>query len=132
MRNSQITDMNCRVTVAKLEIENGVEVRRFRPLTLELKNIIFFPMTWTINHPINEESPLWGMSHKDLEDADVEFLIMLSGFDDTFSQTVNVRHSFTYAELIFGAKFISVFGTNKEGQTTQDIRKISDYEVVKL
>lgn len=132
MRNSQITDMNCRVTVAKYEIENGTKIRRFRPMELELKNIVFFPMSWTINHPINEDSPLWGMTAKDMEEADVEFLISLNGFDDTFSQTVNSRYSYTYQELIFGAKFISVFSTNSKGTTSQDLRKISDYELVKL
>ncbi len=132
MRNSQITDVTCRVTVALFETENGVKVRRFRPLELEIKNIIFFPMTWTINHLINEDSPLWGMNQQDMVEADVEFLIMLSGFDDTFSQTVNLRHSFTHEELIYGAKFVSVFGLNSEGQTTQDLRKISEYEVVKF
>ncbi len=132
MRNSQITDMTCRVTVALYETENGVKMRRFRPLALELKNIIFFPMTWTINHPINEDSPLWGMTLADMVEADVEFLISLTGFDDTFSQTVNSRYSYTHEELIYGAKFISVFSTNSKGQTSQDLRKISEYEVVKL
>ncbi|MGZ4076496.1 MAG: ion channel [Bacteroidia bacterium] len=132
MRNSQITDMNCRVTVAKLEIENGVSVRRFRPLELELSNIIFFPMTWTINHPIDENSPLFGMNEQDLIDADVEFMISLSGFDDTFSQTVSARHSYTHEELIYGAKWISVFSQNKKGQTSQNLNKISDYEKVTL
>jgi inward rectifier potassium channel len=132
MRNSQITDMHCRVTVAKLELENGIKIRRFRQLELELKEIIFFPMTWTINHPIDEDSPLYGMNAKDLEEADAEFLIMLSGFDDTFSQTVNSRFSYTYEEVVYGAKFISVFGQSKTGQTSQDLNKISSYELVNL
>ena len=132
MRNSQITDMTCRVTVAKFETENGIKIRRFRGLELELKNIVFFPMTWTVNHPINEDSPLWGMSTEDMKEADVEFLISLNGFDDTFSQTVSARHSFTHEELIYGAKFISVFTTNSKGQTSQDLRKISEFEAVKL
>lgn len=132
IRNSQISDMNCRVTVAKLEIENGVKVRRFRPLELEIKNIIFFPMTWTINHPIDENSPLFGMNSKDMEEADVEFMISLNGFDDTFSQTVTSRYSYTHEELIYGAKWISVFGQNSHGQTLQDLNKINDFETVKF
>ncbi len=132
MRNSQITDMNCRVSVAKLETENAVKIRRFRPMELEVKNIIFFPMSWTINHPINEDSPLWGMTENDMKEADLEFMISLNGFDDTFSQTVNNRYSYTYEELIYGAKFISVFSTNSKGVVSQDLRKISDYELVKL
>ncbi len=132
MRNSQITDMTCRVTVAKLENENGVMIRRFRPLELELSKIVFFPMTWTVNHPINENSPLWGMNANDLKQADVEFMISLVGFDDTFSQTVNARYSYTHEEVVYGAKFVSVFSTNEKGQTSQDLRKISDFELVKM
>ncbi len=130
MRNSQISDMECRVTLAKLENENGVMIRRFRPLELELKKIVFFPMTWTINHPIDENSPLWGMTEKDLMESDAEFMILLNGFDDTFAQTVNTRYSYTYEEVIYGAKFVSVFGQNKNGQVVQDLNKISQFEKV--
>jgi inward rectifier potassium channel len=130
MSNSQLTDVSCNVTVAKLEVENGVKIRRFRPIELELKNVVFFPMVWNINHPIDENSPLYGMSLKDMEEADVEFLISLSGFDDTFSQNVNARHSFTHEELIYGAKWTSVFSTNEKGQTSQDLNKISNFEKV--
>jgi inward rectifier potassium channel len=128
MRNSQITDMTCRVTVAKLENENGNMIRRFRPMELEIKNIIFFPMTWTINHPIDENSPLWGMTEKDMHEADLEFMISLSGFDDTFSQNVSARYSYTHEELVYGAKWVSVFSQKENGQTVQDLNKISTFE----
>lgn len=127
MRNSQITDMECRVTVAKIEMENGQPIRRFRSLELELSRINFFPMVWTINHPIDENSPLYGMTEADMKAADVEFLISLNGFDDTFSQTVSTRHSFTHDELVYGAKFQSVFST-EGGRTSQDLRKISSID----
>ncbi|MBA3970925.1 MAG: hypothetical protein H0X46_02055 [Bacteroidetes bacterium] len=132
IRNSQLSDMNCRVTVALYETENGVKIRRFRPLELEIKNIIFFPMTWTINHPIDENSPLSGMTAKDLQEADVEFMISLNGFDDTFSQTVSSRFSYTHDELVYGAKWISVFSQNAHGQTSQDLNKISEFERVTI
>lgn len=132
MRNSQITDMECRLSVAKFEIENGVRIRRFKQMELEVKNIVFFPMTWTINHPIDENSPIYGMSIKDMEEADTEFLISLHGFDDTFAQTVNARFSYTYEEVIQGAKFVSIFSQNANGQTSQDLNKIDNFELVNL
>lgn len=132
MRNSQISDMSCRVTVAKLENENGQPIRRFRILELEVKNIIFFPMTWTINHPIDENSPLYGMTEKDMHEADLEFMISLSGFDDTFSQNVTTRYSYTHEELVYGARWISVFSTNEQGQTSQDLNKLSLFEKTEL
>jgi inward rectifier potassium channel len=130
MRNSQITDIEARVTIAKFEMENGVPIRRFRQLELEIKRIIFFPMAWTINHPIDENSPLYGMTIEDIKKAEGEFLILLNGFDDTFSQNVSARYSYTCDELISGAKFISIFGQNKEGEITQDLSRIHDIEIL--
>jgi inward rectifier potassium channel len=130
MRNSQITDMEARIIVAKFEVENGVRIRRFRPLELELSTITFFPLSWTINHPITQNSPIYGMNFKDLKEANAEFLIMLNGFDDTFSQTVHRRFSYTVDEVICGARFISIFSENEKGETVQDINKISDYELI--
>ena len=127
-----MVDMQARVIVAKYEVENGNKIRRFRDLKLELNTIIFFPMTWTINHPIDENSPLFGMSHNDFIETDAEFMIMISGFDDTFAQTLNSRFSYKYDEVIYGAKFISVFSTNENGQTSQDLKKLSDFEKVEL
>lgn len=107
-------------------------IRRFRALKLELKTIVFFPLSWTINHIIDETSPLYNMTTEDLKQADAEFLILLTGFNDTFSQTVNARYSYTYEELVHGARFISIFGQNEKGQTSQDLNKLSDYEIAKL
>jgi inward rectifier potassium channel len=131
MRNSQITDLSARIIVAKYETENGVKIRRFRPLELELSTITFFPLSWTVNHPITENSPIHGMNLEELKEANAEFLIILNGFDDTFSQTVHRRFSYTVDEIVFGAKFVSVFAENEKGETVQDINKISTYELIK-
>jgi inward rectifier potassium channel len=130
MRNSQITDMSARIIVAKFEIENGVKIRRFKQMELELNTITFFPLMWTVNHPINENSPIYGMNFKELKEAHAEFLIILNGFDDTFSQTVHKRFSYTIDELVCGAKFAGVFSENEKGEVVQDINKISDYELI--
>jgi inward rectifier potassium channel len=132
IRNSQLIDVECRVSVSLLEEENGVKVRRFRPLELEIKKINFFPMSWTINHIINETSPIYGLSAKDLEEADAEFMILMTGFDDTFSQTVNSRYSYKYFETEFGARFKSVFSQDAQGRTMQDLNLLSVYEKAEL
>jgi inward rectifier potassium channel len=130
--NGQISDMECRVSLAKIEVENGIPLRRFRPLELEVKRALFFPMVWTVNHPIDENSPLYGMTEKQLHECQAEFLINLSGFDDTFSQTVNKRFSYTADELVFGAKFKTLIQQNENGETVQDLRLLSDYEMAPL
>lgn len=132
MRNSQITDMEARITVAKFEMENGVKIKRFHSMELQVSKINFFPLMWTVNHPITSNSPIYGMSYNDLKQAQAEFLIILNGYDDTFSQTVNKRYSYTIDEVVCGAKFTNPFGENENGETVQDVSKISDIELVPL
>lgn len=111
-------------------IENSQ--RRFYNLNLEYKKITFFGSSWTVNHPVNEDSPLFGMSETDLKNSEAEFLILLKGFDDTFSQTVHSRYSYTHDEIVWGAKFKKIFGANEEGKPMIDLDKISDYESAEL
>ena len=42
---------------------DGVMEREYIPLKLERERVVFFPATWTVVHPIDRESPLWGMPH---------------------------------------------------------------------
>ncbi len=132
LRNSQLIDVECRVSVSLLEDDNGQKVRKFRPLDLEIKKINFFPMSWTINHIITDASPLYGMSASDLEESDAEFMILITGFDDTFSQTVNSRYSYKYFETVHGARFKSVFSFDERGRTVQDLNLLSVYEEAEL
>ena len=54
--------------------------------------------------PIDESSPLFGLTAADLEDSDAEFVIMLTGVDELFAQSVHSRMSYKHDELVWGAK----------------------------
>jgi inward rectifier potassium channel len=72
------------------------------------------------------------MNNEDFVNNRVEFMILLQGFDDTFSQTVHSRFSYYYNEIIWGAKFINIYGVNKEGKTTVAMDRLNEYEIVPL
>jgi inward rectifier potassium channel len=124
---SQMVDVEVRVMYSCLE--NGV--RKFYGLKLEYKTITFFPSIWTVNHPIDEESPLNGKNEEDLIKEEAEFLILLKGFDDTFSTNVHSRYSYNANEIVWGVKFSNIFGTDGNGMGTVAVNRISDYEKVK-
>jgi inward rectifier potassium channel len=132
IKNSQIVDVECRLSFSYLEESDGKKVRKFAPLELEVKKINFFPMTWTINHIITDKSPMFGLTDKDLEEIDAEFMILLTGFDDTFAQTVNSRYSYKYFETVYGAKFKSVFSFDESGRTVQDLSLLSTYDKAEI
>ena len=92
-----------------------------------------FPLAWTIVHPIGDSSPLQGVTAADLEQCEAEFLVLLTGFDETFSQTVHARSSYRVHELIFGARFSNMFDHDADGGLLKvDLAKIHDVESVSL
>lgn len=112
------------VDVLLSRVEN--DALKFYNLKLEYKKISMFTATWTVNHPIDEESPLYGLTEDDLKEMDSEFFVLLKGFDDTFAQQVHSRSSYKYNEIIWGAKFVSVYGKSDDGETTIELDRISE------
>jgi inward rectifier potassium channel len=127
-RDNQLIEVEAQVLLARREHHNGQMKRRFYPLTLERTQVTFFPLTWTVVHPIDEASPLFGVTPESLTESDAEFLILLKAFDDTFSQTVHARSSYKHEEVIVGARFGTIYGTGAGGKTIVELHKIHDIE----
>ena len=87
-------------------------------------------MSWTIVHPIDEESPLRDLTKDDFESVDAEFLINIKAIDDTYVQQVYARSSYKWQDLVWNAKFVSVITQAKDGRTAIDLMKISSYELI--
>lgn len=79
--------------------------REFYNLKLEINKINFLAMSWTLVHPINENSPLYGLSKQRMEELDAEFIILIKAINDTYSQTVYSRNSYKTEDLVENAKF---------------------------
>lgn len=124
----QMVDTEVDVLLSRIENDTV----KFYNLELEYKKISLFTATWTVNHPIDENSPLFGQTEEDLKSTDSEFIILIKGFDDTFAQVVHSRSSYKYNEIIWGAKFASVYGKSELGRTTIELDKISDIYSVPL
>jgi inward rectifier potassium channel len=127
-RRNQIIELEATVAYSRMESHDGKQTRRFYRLALERDKVTFFPLHWTIVHPIDEKSPLFGVTEKDLEETDTEFAILLTGIDETFSQTVHARSSFKYDEVVVGARFRDMFLPSENGIARIDIRRLSDIE----
>jgi inward rectifier potassium channel len=129
--NKQKSQMiNVGVVVMLSIMQNSV--RKFYNLTLEYHKINFFPTIWTVNHPIDEASPFFGLTHKDLVDGEAEIMVLLQGFDDTFSQDVHTRFSYKAEEIVWGAKFVNIFSMEEDGTGTVELGKIGEYEKVSV
>jgi inward rectifier potassium channel len=97
-------------------------------LPVERNKINILTLSWTVVHPLNEDSPIYGFTKEDLNKSDAEFLVFLKAFDDTFSQTVHSRTSYQNEEVVWKGMFKPVYSPNKEGIFEIDMSKVSDYE----
>jgi inward rectifier potassium channel len=127
-RSNQLTDVQARVILSRLEGPPGSRTRRFHDLTLDRPHVVFFPLHWVVVHPIGDESPLREVTRGEFEAADSEILILLSAMDETFFQTVHVRSSYKPREIAWGMRFSDMFLRTDEGLVGIDMRKIHDIE----
>jgi inward rectifier potassium channel len=127
-RNNELIQVEARVLVSRVK-PDGSGNREFLNLKLEREKVIFFPLTWTVVHPIDADSPLWGQSQKDLIATESEFLVLLTAIDDTFFQTVHARSSYKADEVVCGARFASVFNPlTPGGILSVDIGRLDEIE----
>lgn len=130
-RSNQLIQVKAQVIFSRFVEENGKKVRRFDQLTLERPLVTFFSLSWTIVHPIDEQSPLYGCTAEDLHRSDAEFLILLSASDETFAQTVHARSSYKTDEILWNVKFSDIYVRDQEMKvTTIDVRKLSKVDEV--
>jgi inward rectifier potassium channel len=124
-RSNELVQVEARVTLSRFKPGGGG--RQFIPLNLERDQVLFFPLAWTVVHPIDEKSPLHGMGPEALAAAGAEFLVFLTAFDETFSQTVQTRSSYVAEDVIWDARFESVFNPQRDdGVVSIDIGRLNE------
>jgi len=129
-RSNNLMEIEARVLLMTVEPSGDAMLRKYKPLELERASVQFLPLAWTVVHPIDERSPLWGKTARDLKHLEAEFLILIKAFDDTFFQTVHVRYSYRHEELAWGARFATTFEVDSEGQMVLDLRRLSALQTV--
>lgn len=130
-RSNQLIEVEIKVMFARFVDENGTAVRRFDLLPLEREKVAFFPLSWTVVHPIDELSPLRDLRHSDLERMDAEILVLVTAIDETFAQAVHTRSSYKPHEIRCGHKFVSIYKDGQNGDRIAiDIKKLSTTEKV--
>ncbi|MFV8363476.1 ion channel [Flavobacterium sp. ZT3P35] len=117
-KNTNLTDALAKVTLGISIKENGLMTNKFFALDLELDKINLLTLSWTLVHPITEDSPLYKYTQEDFEAIHGEIIVMITAFDDMFSNTVAIRTSYTFNELVYGAKFEPMFTRSTDNSKT--------------
>ena len=119
-RDSQLIEVQAKIVLSRFEEHDGTRQRKYHTLSLERDRVAFFPTAWTVVHPIDESSPLFGWTEDRFIAAQSEFLVLLTAIDETFSQTVHSRSSYGASEVVWGARFAPLF-KNDDGSEALDV-----------
>jgi inward rectifier potassium channel len=111
-------------------LDPATNTRHYTQLALERATIHLFPSSWTVVHPISADSPLAGLTETDLLAAKAEFIVLMKAFDDTFSQTIYARTSYTAEEVLWGRRFTPMSAPGPDGFTVVDMAALEAVERV--
>jgi inward rectifier potassium channel len=121
-RSNVLMDVEAEVMLMTVENGEGGELRRkFVELALERRKVFFLALTWTVVHPIDESSPLWKKTREELQQMQAEVLVLVRGFDDSFSQMLETRYSYRWDEMEWSVRFEPAFVVSPAGQLVLDV-----------
>jgi inward rectifier potassium channel len=130
-RFNQILEAQQRVTLIRDELTvEGDYMRRFYDLQLMRSQSPIFALTWTVMHAIDENSPLYKLTPKDLVEQQAEIVVTLTGLDETVSQTIHARHSFVASEVLWDMRFVDIISRKLDGKRVIDYTRFHDVQPV--
>lgn len=130
-RENQIIEAQVRVTLLKSEISpEGQRMRRFYDLNLVRERTPVFALSWLIIHPIDNQSPLYGLSREELAELNSELWVSLTGLDETFSQTIHSRYAYNVEEILWNHRLIDIFTAKDDGTIFLDLRKFHETQPI--
>lgn len=123
-RNNFISDATAQLWATRVEHnKEGQRYRRFHELPLTRQQNPAFALSWTVFHEINKASLLYGLTAKDLAAAEYFFILTIKGVDETSSQDLRARKSYTEDQILWGHRYADILSNSENGDLTLDYRE---------
>ena len=115
-RSSFITEATARLwLLAPTASAEGRKLIGFSAMKLIKSENPTFALSWTLFHPIDSESPLYGVSPAELAGGERNFVLSVSGYDETSAQIVRARTTFAAQDLRPDHEFVDLFSFDDDG-----------------
>ncbi len=126
-RANNILEAEVMVSLARdAQTSEGILLRRFEELKVARSRTPLFALSWTIMHPIDDQSPLRNATQHSLRAEHAEIIVVLSGTDDRYAQRVHARHSYDASEVIWDRRFADILSFGEDGRRTVDYGRFHD------
>jgi len=129
-KSNPLINTSAKLLYSQIEVSNGLKVRKFYTLDLEMNLISLFATSWTIVHPITPSSPLYKMTAEDLKENNVEIILLISAHDESYNNDVHARTSYKSNEIICNAKFSTIISFDNQEQSVIHLNRLDEYELI--
>jgi inward rectifier potassium channel len=130
-RASGLVEATLRLVVLRDETTvEGESLRRFHTLHLTRAASAVFALSWTVVHPIDESSPLFGETRESMKKSDLQLAAALVGIEEASAQTVHVRHTWANDDILFDHRFQDILEKTPEGGRALHYENFHDVEPV--
>lgn len=126
-RGNQFVDVRIRAVMIRTErLAEGGTFYRMVDLKLSRAHALSLSRSWTVLHPIDAHSPLYGATPESLAAEEVELQVLLVGLDDTSMQTIHASHRYYANQILFDARHADILVETEDGNLLLDLRKFHD------
>ena len=126
-RGNQVLEAEATLSLARQAVtREGLTIRQFQDLRVTRARSPLFVLSWLIMHPIDEQSPLFGLTHEDMIDQGGEIIVVISGVDETFAQRIHARYSYLPEEIAWDRRFEDILSVLPDGRRMIDFHRFHD------
>jgi inward rectifier potassium channel len=118
------------VMIRTERLAEGGTFYRMIDLKLTRSHALSLTRSWSVQHAIDEKSPLHGATPESLKEQEVELQVLMVGLDDTSMQTIHASHQYYAHQILFGARHADVLTEESDGVLVLDLRKFHEVQRV--
>jgi inward rectifier potassium channel len=113
------------VLVAETSVEGAV-FRRTYELKLVRSTLPVFPLSWTLMHKIDAQSPIHDMDAAAFEAANVRIFVSFEARDPDLASMVHDMRVYGPTDVLFGMRYVDIISNDENGQPVADLTLIDE------
>lgn len=121
-----ISEVTARIVYLREHAVGDTRFRRFSELALVRNNLPVLSLSWTLIHPINEESPLWNLTPERIEAEAPTLMVSITGFDESISAPITDRKTYRAPDVLLDHTFVDIIRDLPNGYVELDLTRIHD------
>ena len=131
-RSNSVIDAQISLSLFKQEMTaEGMRMMRIHDLKLARSSTPMLLLTWLVMHPINEQSPLYGLSALEAIQTELTIIATVTGLDETLSQTIHAKTTYQSSDIHWNSKFKDLFKIdNKTNKEFIDLSQLNSIEKI--